>query len=160
MKKIIRMEVRYLLQQAERMKVILCKKEKVRQQPTFPTRVSIIGVRELDFRVRDGNGYSLSTMATGQFNTFVQSYPVSDKRIGTRYKKLRLRRIQIERNQQYGQASRLISIARLCTSPYLHLRPINRIVSPECLGNLKSQGSLILRRASRLDAFSGYPFRT
>ena len=85
--KIIRMEVRYLLQQAERMKVILCKKEKVRQQPTFPTRVSIIGVRELDFRVRDGNGYSLSTMATGQFNTFVQSYPVSDKRIGTRYKK-------------------------------------------------------------------------
>ena len=61
--------------------------KKVRQQPTFPTRVSIIGVRELDFRVRDGNGYSLSTMATGQFNTFVQSYPVSDKRIGTRYKK-------------------------------------------------------------------------
>ena len=27
---------------------------------------SIIGVRELDFRVRDGNGYDLSTMATGQ----------------------------------------------------------------------------------------------
>ena len=25
---------------------------------------SIIGVRELDFRVRDGNGYDLSTMAT------------------------------------------------------------------------------------------------
>ena len=27
---------------------------------------SIIGVRELDFRVRDGNGYNLSTMATRQ----------------------------------------------------------------------------------------------
>ena len=26
---------------------------------------SIIGVRELDFRVRNGNGYCLSTMATG-----------------------------------------------------------------------------------------------
>ena len=26
---------------------------------------SIIGVRELDFRVRNGNGYYLSTMATG-----------------------------------------------------------------------------------------------
>ena len=55
-------------------------------------KVSIIGVRELDFRVRDGNGYSLSTMATGQFNTFVQSYPVSDKRIGTRYNKVKKRR--------------------------------------------------------------------
>ena len=29
---------------------------------------SIIGVRELDFRVRNGNGYYLSTMATGQIN--------------------------------------------------------------------------------------------
>ena len=28
---------------------------------------SIIGVRELDFRVRDGNGYCLSTMATGRY---------------------------------------------------------------------------------------------
>ena len=28
-------------------------------------RSSIIGVRELDFRVRYGNGYCLSTMATG-----------------------------------------------------------------------------------------------
>ena len=31
----------------------------------FPARSSIIGVRELDFRVRDGNGYFLSTMVTG-----------------------------------------------------------------------------------------------
>ena len=29
---------------------------------------SIIGARELDFRVRDGNGYCLSAMATGQMN--------------------------------------------------------------------------------------------
>ncbi len=28
---------------------------------------SIIGVRELDFRVRDGNGYYLSTMATRHY---------------------------------------------------------------------------------------------
>ena len=47
--------------------------KKVRQQPTFPTSVSIIGVRELDFRVRDGNGYCLSTMATGQF---IINYPL------------------------------------------------------------------------------------
>ena len=29
---------------------------------------SIIGVRELDFRVRNGNGYYRSTMATGIIN--------------------------------------------------------------------------------------------
>ena len=52
---------------------ILFKNKKVRQQPTFPTNVSIIGVRELDFRVRDGNGYCLSTMATGQF---IINYPL------------------------------------------------------------------------------------
>ena len=31
----------------------------------FPAKSSIIGVRELDFRVRNGNGYCLSTVATG-----------------------------------------------------------------------------------------------
>ena len=31
-------------------------------------RSSIIGVRELDFRVRYGNGYCLSTMATGRLS--------------------------------------------------------------------------------------------
>ena len=40
-------------------------KEKAWQLPTFPLKSSIIGVRELDFRVRNGNGYYLSTMATG-----------------------------------------------------------------------------------------------
>ena len=34
----------------------------------FPAEGSIIGVRELDFRVRNGNGYYLSTMATGIIN--------------------------------------------------------------------------------------------
>ena len=41
------------------------KRKKSRQLPTFPRLSSIIGVRELDFRVRNGNGYCLSTMATG-----------------------------------------------------------------------------------------------
>ena len=42
-----------------------CKKtKKAWQLPTFPPKGSIIGVRELDFRVRYGNGYYLSTMAT------------------------------------------------------------------------------------------------
>ena len=42
-------------------------KEKCQQLPTFPLKSSIIGVRELDFRVRNGNGYYLSTMATGNY---------------------------------------------------------------------------------------------
>ena len=33
----------------------------------FPAEGSIIGVRELDFRVRNGNGYYLSTMVTSIF---------------------------------------------------------------------------------------------
>ena len=40
------------------------RQKKAWQLPTFPPKGSIIGVRELDFRVRYGNGYYLSTMAT------------------------------------------------------------------------------------------------
>ena len=39
--------------------------KKAWQLSTFPLLSSIIDVRELDFRVRNGNGYFLSTMATG-----------------------------------------------------------------------------------------------
>ena len=34
----------------------------------FPPVWSIIGAGELDFRVRNGNGYDLSAMATGTIN--------------------------------------------------------------------------------------------
>ena len=36
--------------------------------------------------------------------------------------------------RQYGQASRPISTARLCASPRLHLRPIDRMFSPGASG--------------------------
>ena len=51
---------------------------------------------------------------------------------------------------------RAISTARLCTSPCLHLRPIDVIVSDGPYIN----GDLILGGASCLDAFSTYPGRT
>src|SRR5215210_322945 len=54
---------------------------------------------------------------------------------------------------------RLISTTRLNTSLHLHLWPINLVVYQESYP-LKGVGGLISRRASRLDAFSGYPFRT
>ena len=65
-----------------------------------------------------------------------------------------------ELKQQYGQASRLISTGRLNTSPCLYLRPIEQMVCLFPSGPSRGRGCLILRRASRLDAFSGYPFRT
>ena len=54
---------------------------------------------------------------------------------------------------------RLISTTRLHTSLHLHLWPINLVVYQESY-SLMGMGDLISRRASRLDAFSGYPFRT
>ena len=62
--------------------------------------------------------------------------------------------------RRYGQASRLISSGRLSASPRLHRRPIDRVVFPAPSGAPSALGCGILGRASRLDAFSGYPFRT
>ncbi len=56
--------------------VLTALKEKSRQLPTFPLKSSIIGVRELDFRVRYGNGYCLSTMATGIYYQINQQGPL------------------------------------------------------------------------------------
>jgi len=54
---------------------------------------------------------------------------------------------------------RAISTGLLNTLLCLHIQPINQVVY---LGPypFKMVGDLISRRASRLDAFSGYPFQT
>ena len=54
----------------------------------------------------------------------------------------------------WNQADRAISTGPLNALPRLYFRPIDVMV---CHG---SQGYLVLRGASRLDAFSGYPVRT
>ena len=54
---------------------------------------------------------------------------------------------------------RPISIAWLRISLLLHLQPINLIVS-EGTYSRKRERNLILKWASHLDAFSGYPFQT
>ena len=53
-----------------------------------------------------------------------------------------------------NQAYRTISTSQLNALLRLHLRPIDEVVY------LGSQGYLVLRGASRLDAFSGYPVRS
>ena len=58
-----------------------------------------------------------------------------------------------------GQVSRQISTGLLHTLLHLHSQPINVVVfDVPLVTNVK--GDLISRGASRLDAFSGYPFRT
>ena len=53
-----------------------------------------------------------------------------------------------------NQANRAISTGQLNALLRLHLRPIDEVVY------LGPQGYLVLRGASRLDAFSGYPVRS
>jgi hypothetical protein len=57
-----------------------------------------------------------------------------------------------------GQASRPISTGQLHALLRFHTQPINLVVFEGPLGT-EVQGSLILKGASRLDAFSGYPVR-
>ena len=52
----------------------------------------------------------------------------------------------------------VISTAQLNPLPDLHMPPIKRVVFPRPYS--LRMGDLILRRVSRLDAFSAYPFRT
>ena len=58
-----------------------------------------------------------------------------------------------------SSSPRTISIAKLNTLLCLHLRPIELVVY-KCPYSLKGMGYLILRCASRLDAFSVYHIRT
>ena len=50
------------------------------------------------------------------------------------------------------QAYRIISTGKLHALPRFHTQPINVVVYDD------SQGKLVSRWVSRLDAFSGYPF--
>ena len=58
------------------------------------------------------------------------------------------------KNAASKESLRVISTARLSMSPCLHLPPIDVVVFND------PQGDLILWLASRLDAFSAYPYQT
>ena len=59
---------------------------------------------------------------------------------------------------KYPSSPRPISTDRLSALLRVHRRPINLVVYQGSY-SLKGMGELISRTASRLDAFSGYPFR-
>ena len=56
-------------------------------------------------------------------------------------------------DNENDQADRTISTGKLHALPHFHTRPINVVVFHG------SQGMLVSRWVSRLDAFSGYPVR-
>src|SRR5215216_502376 len=61
--------------------------------------------------------------------------------------------------KKYPSSPRPISTGLLRTLLCFQIRPINLVVYQGSY-SLKEMGELILRPASRLDAFSGYPIRT
>ena len=139
---------------------------KFRRRPTFPHSFpcSIIGAAGLNFCVRNGNRCDPCAIATENRKTGFQlpktfydaaaSSPIRIWKGGGRRSSPHL-----HAKTFYGQASRSISTGQLNALLHLHTRPINVVVSNGPSGD-HSQGDLILRGASRLDAFSGYPFRT
>ena len=110
----------------------------------------------LDFRVRDGIGYFPFAINTPR--VFIQK---TSKNIIQYQSKVLLNILHTSQiHIKHNQASRQISTGQLNTSLYLHTQPINLVVYKVSLGGLNPQRYLILKMASRLDAFSGYPFPT
>ena len=119
-------------------------------------RCSTIGAMGLNFRVRDGIGCLPHAMTTkpeqnnkpstkdGIHETVFQSVLVS----------LTFEVFRHLAITGSNQAYRAISTGQLNALLHLHLRPIDVVVFHG------PQGDLVLRGASRLDAFSGYPVRS
>ena len=112
-----------------------------RHLSNFPGRhqPSIFDVKELNCRVRNGNGWDLFAISTDWETEHEENARENELKGSIR------------------KSVRPISTCWLNVSPRLHLRPINLVVYK---GSYRKGGYLILRTASRLDAFSVYPNRT
>ena len=154
----------------------------VRRRATLPRPVgcSTIAVPGLSFRVR--NGVRASPLGHGRRKSCVVGEPVGFPVVGglgTGWWTLVCRSAVTDRcsvsrvfravfavvmpshHRMVGCVSCFpVSTGRLHPLRGFHVRPIDHVF---CMGGSKTRGSygiLILERASRLDAFSGYPFRT
>ena len=125
-------------------------------------RRSTIGAGGLNFRVRNGIGCTPSAIATEHIRRLQDevaecehSSAVNAQRCTPHPESCIASRKTLNRRSR----PRPISTARLNTLLCVHLQPINLVVyeGPYLVNPV---GDLILRRASRLDAFSGYPDRT
>ena len=106
-----------------------------------------VGAGGLNFRVRNGNGCDPSAIATEIccHSGGAERRPLPEDSIAST-------------NIIVNPSPRPISTGRLHTLPCFHLRPINVVVYHGPY-QVYPVGNLILERASRLDAFSAYPFR-
>ena len=145
------------------------------RRPIFPKGcpLSIFGAGELDFRVRDGNGYGLSASVTRircVWMLFGRDQCGPEGRHGrrscSRSSKSESRRGSIHdvpatdpRSVAVEVKPSTVSTAQLHPSPNFHMRPIKQVVSLRSYP-VDPVGNLISRRASHLDAFSAYPDRT
>ena len=143
------------------------------RRPIFPKGcpLSIFGAGELDFHVRDGNGYGLSANVTRI--SCVWTLFGCDRRGPKAGAGAVASRSSMSLSQRIGSPipaadprsaaeevkPSTVSTAQLHPSPNFHMRPIEQVVSLRSYP-VDPVGNLISRRASHLDAFSAYPDRT
>ena len=100
----------------------------------------------LNFRVRNGIGWVHAAKSTKR----------KDK---DREQKARAQVPTLVDDSEKRSSPRPISTGQLNTLPRLHSQPIDPVVYRGSYSH-EGMGKLILESASRLDAFSAYPFRT
>ena len=155
----------------------------VRRRATLPHPVgcSTIAVPGLSFRVRNGTGRLTWAMAAANLLLYGQTLgsaglwrpgnrtadaDMSMFRLVARQCSLPsgvVCRRKMRSNRQGLECQcclSSVSTGRLHPSRGFHVRPIDHVFCMGTTGTRRFHGMLILEQASRLDAFSGYPFRT
>ncbi len=114
-----------------------------------------IGAERFHFRVRKGIGwFPLAIAARQTFIAFSNLKNSDVKKVSHAVAYTHQSALVL-----YGQAARAISTGWLHSLLNFHTQPINLVVFEGSSGTSRVQGNLILKGASRLDAFSGYPVR-
>src|ERR1700760_2617529 len=131
---------------------------KNRRRPTLPGPCgpSTIGAEGLNGSVRKGKRCFPLAIATGNLS---RPGALTTNGRGPLFAGLQNYTAPMNRYQKIPSSPRPISTGLLRVSPLFQIRPINLVIFQGSY-SLKEMGELILRPASRLDAFSGYPIRT
>ncbi len=137
----------------------------VRLRPTLPHRLrcSTIGAEGLSFRVRNGTGrFPFAVTAVTLWRYLGRPHPQCLFWGGCGCPYLGNCTVDASKDQYclcVVSSCRRISTSQLHALLHFHIWPINPVVYWEPLEPMV-HGNLILRHASRLDAFSGYHSRT
>ena len=102
-----------------------------RHWPIFPVRLqtSIVGTAELNFRVRNGNGWTLCVKSTDYIILMKKTFIENRTKRNMCRKKLKYCWFELNKQSLFGSSSpRSISIDQLNTLLYLHIRPIKLVV--------------------------------